>query len=416
MKNRIWIILVILATFIVLSCSEDNETIKDSVMHVSVKFPKGFETKNPGIEAAVFKLENVNTGEKIVREVDRFPVSFFNIEDGLYNISVEGQMKYEAKDSEGKIVKKSVDVRAFEENVFVQGGNFDFPTQFFLYNPSSSFVISEIFFAWSKTPEGKFYTVDQFIELYNNTDTVLYADGLCIAETKIKTSHVQENFSPDIRSEAVPIRVAYRIPGSGKEHPVQPGATFVVCDIAINHKGENNPNSVDLSKADFEWYDDYKNKDVDVPEVPNMERFVKEYNRGMWKLFNKGEHSYILFKVPNSTTAQQFSEAQAFTYEATLNGETYTKNIWKVENNKIIDAVECSTPSGFKWKAMSPTLDLTWTHSGDGNDERFGHSVKRKISHKDDSRIVLQDTNDSATDFIPTAPNPSPGTVKDHKE
>ncbi len=118
-------------------------------------------------------------------------------------------------------------------------------------------------------------------------------------------------------------------------------------------------------------------------------------------------------------TPEQFSTEYAYAYKYHFvfgNFERWMDfNVWKVPNTWVIDAVQCSTPSKFEWTVMSPELDLTWTHSGDADDSRYGHSVKRKISHKEGDRIVLQDTNDSASDFIPTAPNPSPGTVTDHK-
>ncbi|WP_161636211.1 DUF4876 domain-containing protein [Saccharicrinis fermentans] len=62
---------------------------------------------------------------------------------------------------------------------------------------------------------------------------------------------------------------------------------------------------------------------------------------------------------------------------------------------------------------MNPSLDISWTHCGDGDDARYGKSVKRKVDRvESDGRKVLLDTNDSAFDFIPTA-EPSPGTIED---
>ncbi len=76
-------------------------------------------------------------------------------------------------------------------------------------------------------------------------------DGLCIAETALNSAQSLNEYTPDIRNSAVPVAAVYRIPGSGKEHPVKPGESIVLCDIGINHKNEN-PNSIDLSKANFE--------------------------------------------------------------------------------------------------------------------------------------------------------------------
>lgn len=414
MKTKLLAILVVLFAF---SACNDDDDIKTVSLDFSVKLPVSVADKNPKIEQGTLTLENVNTGQKIVRSFTSLALPEFTVEDGVYNMKVVAEITYATTDKSKenpKAYEVKREVRGTMENAEIHNGKFSTKLPLFFYNPSESFVISEIFFSWTKAAKDKRpYTNDQFFELYNNSDKVLYADGLCIGETALKTAHINENFSPDIRNEAVPLRTVYRIPGSGKEHPVQPGETFVFCDLAINHK-EINPQSVDLSKADFEWYDNNK-RDVDIPEVPNMERVVVKYAKAVWKLFSIGQHSYVLFRVPNTVSAEQFAEKQAFHYEFTLREKTYSSNVWKIENAKVIDAVECSTPSAFEWKAMSSELDLTWTHSGDADNARYGHSVKRKISHKIGERIVLQDTNDSATDFIATAPNPSPGTVADHK-
>lgn len=422
MKTKI-LIATILVTLFTVGCTEEEETLKDSVVYVNVKFPKNFRDKNPKIESAVFELENVNTGEKIVREVDYFPVSYFNVEDGLYNISVKGKMKYEAETSEGELLPKTVDVRALEENILIQGGNFDSPMEFFLYDSSSTFVISEIFFAGTQTPEGigkQYQGGDQFIELYNNSKDTLYADGLCIAETQLLTVQKHEKYTPDIRSEMVPVCAVYRIPGKGKDYPVMPGETIVIVDVAINHK-ENNSNSLDLSKADFEWFDDNEEyPDTNVPEVTNMEKFVST-SATVWGPHKKGYKGYLLFRPDIDLTAEQFAKDYAYHYSYLFVFGDFKidmqQDAWKVPNKWVIDAVQCSLPSEYQWATMASSLDISWTYAKGEYRLAYGHSVKRKIANKEkDERIVLQDTNDSATDFISTAPNPSPGAVEDHKE
>ncbi len=350
----------------------DDDSIDMSSGDIGLKLPSLVDNATKHDLTAT--IENINTGAVIEKNMNDLSLSNLDLEDGLYNITVRGEVTYQTsyvvknEDEEGNVTEETItkdvtsEVRGTKENVEIKGGSFTLSIPLFLASKSDSFVISEIFFSWTRTPEGKPYFYDSFFELYNNTDEVLYADGLCIGETKLKTAHTLEDFSPDIRDEAVPLRTVYRIPGSGKEHPVQPGKTFVFCDIAIDHTGEN-PNSIDLSKADFEWYD-INERDTDTPEVPNMERVVIENANVVWKPFSRGQHSYVLFRVENTISAEQFAIDQVFHYEFTLKGNTHDKDVWKIENSKVIDAVECSTPSAFEWKAMSPSLDLTWTHSG----------------------------------------------------
>jgi len=118
----------------------------------------------------------------------------------------------------------------------------------------------------------------------------------------------------------------------------------------------------------------------------------------------------------DDVTPEKFTKDNAYHYQYTFVWGDFVRvmefDAWQVPNNLIIDAVECSTPSGYEWKALSPSLDLTWTHSGDGDDARYGKCVKRKVSYMDGERKVLMDTNNSAHDFIPTA-DPSPGVIEE---
>ena len=156
----------------------------------------------------------------------------------------------------------------------------------FLSNIKSDFVIEEIFFTGTLTPEGKQYDSDKFIEIYNNSDKVLFADGLSVAETQF-LSTMKQDYKPNIMSDAVAVEAVYTIPGDGDDYPVQPGESLLLVDVAKNHK-ESNANSFDFTNADFEWYDDIEGgDDVDVPNVPNL---IKVYSSSAapWSLHNRG--------------------------------------------------------------------------------------------------------------------------------
>ena len=78
---------------------------------------------------------------------------------------------------------------------------------------------------------------------------------------------------------------------------------------------ERNPNSFDLSKANFEWYDESTNPkvtDIDNPEVPNMERLYT-YSRTIWGPHDRGFYSYIIgfLGVDNQT----FTTDESYQYD-----------------------------------------------------------------------------------------------------
>lgn len=405
--------LAVLVMVSAVACDDENDGIDKSLVDVSVKMPKYLEGKNIALEGATFTFENVNTGEKLAREVDYIPQTYFNLEDGLYNLQVTGTVSYTTLSSDKKEVKKESQVRAKEENIKVVGGNFEMELEFVTFNPGAGFLISEIFFADTQTPEGKQYgSGDQYFELYNNSNEVLYADGLCIAETELMSTDKLSEYSPDIRNDSVPVSSVYMIPGSGKEYPVKPGETLLISDVAIDHRA-NNSNSFDLSKSDFEWFDG-ADIDTDVPEVKNLIKMVSN-SKSVWHLHNRGFKSYILFKFDKALTPEAFTKEYAYHYEYKFVFGDFEimmdQDAWKVPNKLVLDAVQCSTPSEYQWTVLSPGLDVSFTHSGDGDASRYGRSVKRKVVGYEGDRKVLQDTNDSAFDFIATA-KPSPGTIE----
>ena len=135
-------------------------------------------------------------------------------------------------------------------------------------------VIAEVFFSGTLQSSGNQYYGDDYVKLYNNTDHVLYADGITLWESKFTTVD-KYNYTPDILPEAVTVQALYTVPGSGTDHPVLPGEYFLLADTGIDHRTIN-PNSFDLSEADFEWYDvstKPNNLDIDSPTVPNLDKW-----------------------------------------------------------------------------------------------------------------------------------------------
>ena len=123
-------------------------------------------------------------------------------------------------------------------------------------------------------PSGKQYNGDQYVKIYNNTDHVLYADGVSLMESKFITV-TKYDYTPDIMKEAMTVQAIYTIPGNGTDHPVQPGESLIICDTGMDHRVAN-PNSFDLSRADFEWYDESSvpaHMDIDSPTVPNLDKY-----------------------------------------------------------------------------------------------------------------------------------------------
>src|SRR5690606_10834494 len=105
--------------------------------------------------------------------------------------------------------------------------------------------IKQVYYAGSDTRNGAVFR-DQFVELYNNTDQTLYADGLHIARLwgKQRVNDEKHHFQVngqfdwsksvgmpagiDANADYVYLRDLLRIPGGGSDYPVQSGESIII--------------------------------------------------------------------------------------------------------------------------------------------------------------------------------------------
>lgn len=389
-----------LALAILSACEKDDELIPVSQFHLTAILPEVMEgSASP--EGLSVELINTVNGNVVTGSTDADGVYTGTVEEGVYTVKVTGERSYSTAIGD-ELFEQTVTVNALKENFSITGEEVVLEVNLFISLSGTDWVFKEIYFTGSKTPEGSSYRYDKFFEIYNNTDKTLYADGLSICEADhVSTSAV--NMWESIIDEAFVTAVIYTVPGSGTDYPVLPGHSIVIADIARDHRTENS-NSFDLSGADFEWYDDNK-LDVDIPEVPNLIRYFS-YSATIWTPHSSGYKAYVVFKAQNGMA--EYLENNAIEKQ-NANGSVSTR--YKVPNELILDAVELGTPSGFSSKALSSALDISYTHCGDGDDVRFGKSIRRKVqSVESDGRIVLMDTNNSAVDFLSTV-DPKPGVI-----
>ena len=266
-------------------------------------------------------------------------------------------------------------------------------------------MLGEIFCAGTANRQGNYYYADKYFVIYNNTDHVLYADSLVIAESDFLTTMKQE-YTPDIMPTDMAVSAMYMIPGSGHDVPVQPGGKLLVVDNAVNHTVAN-PNSWDMTKADYEWYDESTNPqftDIDNPNVPNLERIYSS-TLTLWSPHSQGFKSYALARM--HADRKTFLTDYMYDYTYHLVGQTgeadMTGSAYRLPNSWILDAVNMSVPTLFQWIVTSPTLDKGYTYCADfgWDDSRYGKSVRRKVKAMDGTRAILQDTNNSTDDFEP---------------
>lgn len=315
---------------------------------------------------------------------------------GLYDIDHTAQVRTATGTiSTLRATGRSIQISGEQMTVRLQG-----------YNTieNNDLIIAEIFFAGTLRSSGNQYYGDDYVKLYNNTDHVIYADGLTLFETKFTTTE-KYDYTPDIMNEAVTVHALYTIPGNGTEHPVQPGEYMLLADTGIDHR-QANPNSFDLSHADFEWYDistTPSSMDIDSPTVPNLDKWYC-YTLSFWMLHNRGFKAYGIARIPvdRDTYLRDYLYSYDYTMHTVAGDFPMTNQAYRLPNEWVVDVVNCSVQSNYSWNLTSPSLDCGWAHCGtiDKDKTRYFHSVRRKMLYlNEQGHPVLKDTNNSTEDF-----------------
>ncbi len=136
---------------------------------------------------------------------------------------------------------------------------------------SSGISINEIY---SGGPvNSSFFFYDQYIELYNSSDSVKYLDGMTIMRVSGNSEDGQSGPGADEGEDGDIDGVTYifKFPGNPgeKNYPFEPKSFVVLASDGVNHK-TTVPSAVDLSRADWEFYNQYSVNDIDNPSVKNL--------------------------------------------------------------------------------------------------------------------------------------------------
>ena len=398
------IIMMLTTAMCLTSCSSDDPIPVIPTSMVTLEIPANLE--NTVLTNAVATLTNVETkqattieGSKFVKDGNTYKIMCNNIQAGTYNVTVNGHLEFTLKGVAGQ-----KDFEVSSENVALSETSHDLKMVVSTFTAQGGFVISEIFFTGTSTAEGKSYSGDQYIIITNNSDVTLYADSIAVLESAFLTT-IKEDYTPDIMSTHFSVQACYMIPGNGKSVPVEPGQSLKLAVNAINHTTEQ-PNSIDLSNADFEFYDETSNPnftDVDG-NAPNLDKWYC-YTATIYQFHSRGFNSMAIAKM--KTGKEDWLEN--YVYDATymfvfgdFSKEMTKSGIYKVPNEWILDGVNLSVESVREWNVLDASIDAGWTYCGkvDRDETRFNKSVIRK----QDANGKYIDTNNSANDFTPEAP------------
>ena len=216
-KNQLTMLVLFVTMLGFTACSDDD---KVSISTVGITTTVDTTIEGLQLTGGTYTFENVNTS---VKTDITYPAQSIELADGLYNVTFIGKGTYSQN---GTPVE--VDVQGVQQNVVVSGGSYKLELKVHVLNTGDpDFVIAEIFIPGTYNEAGKQYNGDQYIRIYNNSDKVLYADGLIFMESQFQTTQKYQSVDPDIMDEAIAVGSVVAVPGSGTDYPVQPGESFI---------------------------------------------------------------------------------------------------------------------------------------------------------------------------------------------
>lgn len=131
-------------------------------------------------------------------------------------------------------------------------------------------AINELY-ACGTGSNGLNYIYDQYTELYNASDSIKYLDGMMVMRFSGNGSGKGPGADEGDDGDIDGVTYAFKFPGSPgeKNYPFPPKKFLVLASDAVDHRNVAST-SIDLSHADWEFYNQFSSTDVDNPNVPNL--------------------------------------------------------------------------------------------------------------------------------------------------
>lgn len=426
--------LIALTGLLLFSCKRDRSPeVHPMKLEVLVNYASEEIGQKLPLGPALIKLTNIYTNMTFERQTDnsgKLPLD--SLPPGIYNISASIEFTAERYSAlTGKPAEKKVTFNGSVKNRNINVNNAD-NIQLKLFSGNiGPWVIKQIYYAGSHTSQGASFR-DQFLEFYNNTDSILYADSLYFSEITGRQSYTNNTYhilgkegdyqldwtksvnmptGIDPNNDYVYAKALWMIPGTGKKYPVLPGKSIVVAQTALNHKAPFTGNdgkvvtvrdpslTIDLSTANFEaYYAPFLPKplasDIDNPSVPNIE--VLSYSGTDMILDNPGRTAYVIFKVDATQDVKKWPQ---YSYPTIAPPTSGADRYFQIPVKYVMDAVEIqpAVASSRIPKKLGASLDAGFTFVP--NSSYSSQSVIRKTESTVNGRRILKDSNNSAEDF-----------------
>lgn len=257
-------------------------------------------------------------------------------------------------------------------------------------------AFSEIFYAGTNPR----YFRDQFYEIINNSEDVIYLDGIFFANLTPTTATTElPTWPAGDDGKYVYAERVWKFPGQGEDYPLLPGESVSISQFAANHTlPQYSPNSpIDGSTSEFEF--NMGNANFPDQPAPDMVHFffdgASSKGTAPQYLTSVFGGAFVIFRAPDNEIYDPVNNLQLQTRDLS---STLTRLYAKIPLDYVIDAVEAGhNENMIAAKRVASTLDAGMTYVG-ATYNSLG--VRRKLKERRaDGTPILQDTNNSTEDF-----------------
>ena len=383
------LIMAVAVPAVLFSCTDNNDT--SSTVTATVKLEAAADVTIP--EGAVFTVTatNFDTKQEISVEAENMTAVFTDLVPGRYTFMTSYM---ETTGTDNNIYSGSLTNTNILEDAEL--------TISIKVAKSSALVFKELYYNASKTSANKPYLKEQFYEIYNNSNETVYVDGLCFGHLMPENATGKANYDWGAQYPVSDYVFFARImqvpgtPGTDKKYPLNPGESIILCQYATDHTvPELNPNSIDLSSCEFEWYEPSNTNQTDQDAI-NLKMAFPINPSSPYKVWNTST---------NGPAFAMFFPTEEFTNDKIATDQNNgVSTSYPVPASIILDAVEAiKDETQVQNKRVPTSLDAGYIWVTDDNGEpaiQVGKSIVRKVLYTaSDGHVILQDTNNTTNDF-----------------
>lgn len=404
-------VFVFVALLPLLSCSPQTDYSGElHSLTIRAVYPAGFEKWcRSGVDV---EIEDILTGTGYTATTNAKGVAQISLVNGNYRIRISDIALDEATGDEFIFNGSGEKTTLVGEDKLVQLK--------LSQSIPGSILVKEIYCGGcQKYPEEGKYQIDSYVVLHNNSVVPRSLDSLCFGVVDPYNSfsaNVWISMDKETGEVAYPdfvpiIQAIWQFPGDGSSHILQPGEDAVLAILgAIDHTAKY-PYSVNLNDPSYfvcynpvsfvnTVYHPAPGDKIQTDHIMNLPIKLGEANA---YTFSTTSPAVVLFKAPDGENIQKFLENAD---NIIIKPGSQRDRIVKLPLDWVVDAVEVFANNiNGGTKRLNPLLDAGYVRLSESFQGRVLYRRVNSAMSEKRGYEVLQDTNNSSSDFYESQRN-----------